>query len=125
MDGKTRVCSDDKMFHPVLCSIKIESTYDPPIRLSSSRQPTDSLILFNRDARCRNKKLNAINDVEADQHASIGADIVALQKQLLQVDQRLNTLTARLEVLRAVQQALPVTRGESKQYLNLNRFAGI
>lgn len=37
-----------------------------------------------------------------------GADIESLKKQLLIVDQRLATLTGRLEVLKAVQQVLPV-----------------
>ncbi len=36
-----------------------------------------------------------------------GADIESLKKQLLIVDQRLATLTGRLEVLKAVQQVLP------------------
>lgn len=39
--------------------------------------------------------------------AKAGADIESLKKQLQIVDQRLATLTGRLEVLKAVQQVLP------------------
>lgn len=46
-----------------------------------------------------------------------GADIESLKKQLLIVDQRLATLTGRLEVLKAVQQVLPTGKPETKPKL--------
>lgn len=45
--------------------------------------------------------------MDGDSSAKAGADIESLKKQLLIVDQRLATLTGRLEVLKAVQQVLP------------------
>lgn len=44
-----------------------------------------------------------------------GADIESLKKQLLIVDQRLATLTGRLEVLKAVQQVLPAGKPFSEK----------
>lgn len=45
--------------------------------------------------------------MDGDSSAKAGADIESLKKQLQIVDQRLATLTGRLEVLKAVQQVLP------------------
>lgn len=44
-----------------------------------------------------------------------GADIESLKRQLLIVDQRLATLTGRLEVLKAVQQVLPAGKPFSEK----------
>jgi hypothetical protein len=53
-------------------------------------------------------KSSSINSVKRlDDGDKAGADIESLKKQLVIVDQRLATLTGRLEVLKAVQQVLP------------------
>lgn len=90
-----------------VCSI-VFGPADGPL-LSHHR--TDSHLTFNHhhglhSSSCR----KGGGDEEA--HQSIGADIESLHKQLRIVDQRLSTLTGKLEVLRAVQQALPTARGK-------------
>lgn len=98
------------MFHPVICSIRLA----PLVKPSKSRKKVDSssVVLSNTlSSISSHSRSNEAGSDQIDQHASIGADIQALQKQLLQVDKRLNTLTNKLEVLRAVQQVLPVAKG--------------
>ncbi len=99
------------MFHPVICSIRL----GPLVKPSKSRKKVDSssVVLSNTlSSISSHSRSNEAESDQIDQHASIGADIQALQKQLLQVDKRLNTLTNKLEVLRAVQQVLPVAKGK-------------
>jgi hypothetical protein len=86
--------------HPVMCS-------------AVHVVPDGAISLFHLSPSSYSKSSSTSSSRRADGDKA-GADIESLKKQLLIVDQRLATLTGRLEVLKAVQQVLPTGKPETK-----------
>ena len=84
--------------HPVMCS-------------AVHVVPDGAMSLFHLSPSSYTKSSSINNSSSLNRRSTdgdkAGADIESLKKQLLIVDQRLATLTGRLEVLKAVQQVLP------------------